>query len=157
MTDQIHRIADKPPVFPCWLWPGDAVYCKPQWVHRAGYAPDPVPTWYTHWSPDSPTAPEVRPDATQQEAAHARVMAACEEARKAVGKLPYGGPERQELHDSAMAKINASTPSPAAIAAAREIIAVSPTNGANGQTIGCATFKEIAAIIDRHFPAQSRP
>ncbi len=163
MTDQIHRIADKEPEFDptgrCWLW-DDQLH---RWFSGSNCwdAPSCKVHGITHWSPDSLTAPEVRPDATQQEAGHARVMAACEEARQAVGKMPYGGPERQALYDSAMAKINASTPSPAAIAAAEAILDKMREDMKAGMDDKLPADQQqdyapntMAAIIDRHFNGQ---
>src|SRR6478609_10747885 len=62
MTDQIHRIADKPPVFPCWLRERGSKRWYRFQTPPLSWVMNGQDDWYDAWSPDYPTAPEVRPD-----------------------------------------------------------------------------------------------
>lgn len=68
-TRPIYRIADKQPVFPCWLWHqfGESwVYkeVEPAWWNEQGRRIS-----FAHWSPDAPTPPDERPQESQSETA----------------------------------------------------------------------------------------
>jgi hypothetical protein len=51
-------IAERQPEFPCWLW----CSLSETWWHRDVF-PDTAPEGtYTHWLPDSPARPTVKPE-----------------------------------------------------------------------------------------------
>jgi len=160
MSEQIHRIADKPPVFPCWLWfePQDCTsYGFRTWNYWKGIGHLPhgwsiIKQGYTHWSPNSPAAPEVRPDeAIPQEFV---------DALRDVENNDF-----VSLDEATSGKPPASTPSPAAVAAARDcaiqlatwiVTSDLPLEFKCGSPDGLihALTPPLAAIIDKHLAAR---
>lgn len=61
MTTQIHRISDKQPEFPCWLWE-NSIACWIKWEAESARRSD---EHYTHWAPDQPSAPTATPPTEQ--------------------------------------------------------------------------------------------
>jgi len=95
-----------PASFPCWL-----LHYKAGWTRfetNGLIQGDWLQYGWTHWCLDLPSLGTTASKEAPEER-HGRIMQACEEARREVGKLPYGGPERQALHDSAMKLINQGT------------------------------------------------
>jgi len=130
MRKMIYSIKDRHPVFPCRVW-SPVHIC---WV--TAHIPEAVTGNDTHWSPGidgpEPTAPQVRPDAPTQIICTGGDV----EFGQKGATLTYNWERRP-----------ASTPSPAAIAAAREI---------HSPLADIEAVRRTAAIIDRHFPAQSQ-
>lgn len=160
MTNQIHRIADKEPEFPARL------RFKHNQVWRDFEAkphPFTLPmAMFDAWSPVA-TAPEVRPDASPFSAEGNKIAAIrpkCEPLPPDCTHQPGAINPDPLVKDPATGRTfrpsewqPSSTPSPAAIAAAREYLA--PAETPDGQIPQEEDVQKLAAIIDKHFAARS--